>query len=293
MLFDKFSVSELSTLGRSIEQDAESLSHRNFNAIGLVRQKVHEYGLEKTGELIDEFQLKVSSLAWAGGFTGDSRAGVAYHLDDTFQAIDEAAHLGADCLIVHLGSRNGHTDKHVRRIAKKSFAKVVEVAQSKNVKIAIEPAHPLAGKDRCFIHELEEAIEFVAPFGELAGIVYDTYHLGFEDENIDLINKIAPHVALVQLADAVNEPTAEQDRCIPGEGTLPLRTIVEAFCRAGYNGFFEYEVFGRSVELYDYESIVEKCRESMNAFKKLAIQEKFVKSTRSPFGQSSKIQARS
>jgi sugar phosphate isomerase/epimerase len=69
-------------------------------------------------------------------------------------------------------------------------------------------------------------------------------------------------VAIVQLGDARDPPTGEQNRCRLGEGTIPLREIVDALAAAGYDGFYDVELLGEQIETIDYKTLLEHAKQA-------------------------------
>ena len=64
------SISELTTYRWSFEEDVRNYSAAGFRAIGVWRQKLSDFGEERGLALLHDSGLEVSSLLWAGGFTG-------------------------------------------------------------------------------------------------------------------------------------------------------------------------------------------------------------------------------
>ena len=147
-----------------------------------------------------------------------------------------------------------------------SLTEICEAAAALRVDVAIEPMHIGAGTDGCFLHNIENTLDAI---GEISwpglGLVFDSYHLGHDPQLFRWLPDIAPLVRLVQLSDAVHAPLGEQDRCLLGEGKQKLSKIVECFEEAGYDGCFELELLGRSVEHLDYDDLLSRSFESMNA----------------------------
>ena len=72
-------------------------------ALGLWRDRVHEAGLEKAAKLVRDAGLRVSSLCRGGFLTASDEAGIAGALEDNKRAVDEAATLGTDALVMVVG----------------------------------------------------------------------------------------------------------------------------------------------------------------------------------------------
>ena len=186
MSIERFAVSELSTLKWSFEEDVANLRERGVGVIGVWRHKLSDFGHEKGAELLIEKEMSVSSLQWAGEFTGAGMMTFDEAVADSRSAIYEAALIGADCLILHPGSRNGHTFKHAMRLIRDALSHLVPVARDIGVTLAIEPTHTLCGRDFSFLNKLELAQELIAEFGSRnLGIVYDTFHMGNSNDSLE------------------------------------------------------------------------------------------------------------
>ncbi len=76
--------------------------------------QVQEYGEEKASSSSRSINESLFA-SLAGGFTGSDGQTFRDSMLDALDAIDVAANLQADCLVVLAGSRGGHTKKHARR----------------------------------------------------------------------------------------------------------------------------------------------------------------------------------
>ncbi|TMR99344.1 sugar phosphate isomerase/epimerase [Nonomuraea basaltis] len=91
----------------------DGCARHGLEAVGLWREKVAEHGLAQSVKLVRDAGLRVSSLCrggflTAGGLPGEEgRRAFATALDDNRRAIDEAAELGAACLVMVVGGLPG------------------------------------------------------------------------------------------------------------------------------------------------------------------------------------------
>lgn len=244
----KFSVNQLSTYHSDFENDVLLYSAKGFDAIGIWRAKLEEFGVDQAVDLLRENNLEVSSLNWVGGFTGSDGRGYREAIHDALDAIDTAALLGAGCLTVVAGDRNGHTSRHARRILTQALTELSEAAAARQVDLAIEPMHAGCGSQGCFLNDAANTLEVIREIGwPGVGIVLDTYHLAHDPEIFNWLPEAAPLVRLVQLADASGAPVGEQDRLLLGKGKFPLAEIIAVLENYGYEGAYEVELFGESV----------------------------------------------
>ncbi|WP_143672987.1 sugar phosphate isomerase/epimerase family protein, partial [Streptomyces sp. b94] len=105
-------------------------------------------------------------------------------LDDNRAAIDEAAALSTDTLVlVSGGLPPGSRDlTGARERVAEALAVLAPYAAERGVRLAIEPLHPMYASDRCVVSTLAQALDLAERFpAEQVGVVVDTYHLWWDD----------------------------------------------------------------------------------------------------------------
>lgn len=261
---DRFAVNEVTTFRWSLEQDLEEYRRADAAAIGVWRQKLSDVGDEVAVRLIRGSGLKVSSLSWAGGFTGSDGRGHAESVEDAREAIHLAAVLEADCLMLHTGARGGHTHNHVRRLFRSALEKLLPAAEAAGVVLALEPMCTPCGQDFTFLADLDEVERLLAEFGSPSlRVALDSYHLGDCPDLLERLPKLAEKTVLVQLGDRRTPADCDHNRCALGEGLLPLAAVVQTLEAAGYRGVYELELMGEEVETTCYRQLMSDCRASL------------------------------
>jgi sugar phosphate isomerase/epimerase len=86
-----------------LRQAVEALQRQGIGAIAPWRDGIAAIGLAQAAQLIRGAGLTVTGLCRGGMFTADSGAGRLAAIDDNRRAIDEAAALGAACLVIVSG----------------------------------------------------------------------------------------------------------------------------------------------------------------------------------------------
>jgi len=257
------SLNETTTFRWSFEDDVANYSAAGIEAIGVWRQKLSDYGQDRALKLIRQHHLKVSHLFWAGGFTGSEGHSYRESVEDTADALRTAAALGTGCLVVCSGARAGHTFNHARRLVQEAIKELVPLAEEYGVVMALEPMHPGCAAQCTFLNTLDDALGIIQAIGHPhLKLLLDTYHLGQDPGLVERIPEIVSRIALVQLGDAKHPPLGEQNRCRLGDGVVPLRQIVCALRRAGYDGFFDVELWGEDIEVLDYRALVAHAKEA-------------------------------
>ena len=254
-------INQLSTFRWNFEEDAQAYASHGFEGIGLFRPKVEDFGIERCAEMLTELNLSVTSLSWAGGFTGSDGRGFNDAVRDAMQAVKDAANLRAESLVVLAGGRNNHIRKHARRTLCEALSKIAIVAEEFGVLLSLEPFHPGCGQEWSFINDLESTLHILDSVGSPnLGLVLDTYHVGMDDEILAWLPHVSEHLHLLQLGDGRHSPLGEMNRCLLGDGCVPIESIVHSLLDHGYEGPIEAEVIGEDVESLDYEMVLDHTR---------------------------------
>ena len=218
--------------------------------VGLWREPVQKYGVEAAARLIRDAGLTVTSLCRGGFFTAIDPAERAAALADNRTAIDEAAPLGTDTLVlVSGGLPPGSRDLFAarERIAD-SLGELGPYAAERGVRLAIEPLHPMYASDRCVVSTLAQALDLAERFpADQVGVVVDTYHLWWDDTVAAQIARAGAggRIAAFQLADWIT-PLPEGvllGRGQLGDGAVDFRWFREQVDATGYDGPIEVEIF--------------------------------------------------
>jgi len=111
------------------------------------------------------------------------------------------------------------------------------------VRIGLEPINRIGGEDWTMISSLPEAVELIDDAGHAAlGIQFDSWHLWNTDVVGD-IERYADRFVGVHIADWNEQARGWCDRVLPGDGISDLPAILGALERAGWDGFYDLEIF--------------------------------------------------
>ena len=257
-----FAISQLSTLRWSMEEDAQAYSQRGFKGIGIYRPKLEDFGVDRTIELLAEFSLSVTSLSWVGGFTGSDGRPFDEAVKDAIEAVGDAANLQAETLVVLAGGRNNHIRNHARRTLCDALKRIVAEAEEYGVRISLEPFHPGCGEEWSFVNDLQSTLDIVERVNSPSlGLVLDTYHVGIDEEVVRWLPDVIPHLHLVQLGDAHHSPHGEMNRCLMGQGCVPIQTILQTLSDYKFDGPLEVELIGEDVETLSYDEILDHAKQ--------------------------------
>lgn len=257
----RLSMNELTTFRWPFDEDVRQYAAAGFDSIAVWRQKLSDFGEEKAIELLADSPLSVSTVLWAGGFTGSDGRTHKESIEDALEAVQLAGDLKSNSLIVYTGSRSGHTYNHAKRLFCTALEELIPCAAERGVTLAVEPMHAGCGTAWTFLTDVDETLELIQSFrSPQLKLVFDTYHLGHVPNIADRLPELSPWIALVQLADARVPPSGEQNRCRLGAGTLPLEAILAALVRSGYAGDVDIELMGEDLECPDYAELIAHSR---------------------------------
>jgi len=195
--------------------------------------------------------MSVSSVNWAGGFTGSDGRSFVDAVEDAKEAIHFAGLVDADCLVLHSGGMNGHTDRHAYRIFEHAIDSLLPVAEDYGVRLAIEPMCELDSQPWSIFSQIKPSLDLVKAYDSLnLGLVVDLFHCGFSLPMVPKIQEVADKVFLIQIADRLKQECPH--RRLPGYGKVNLSYWLEALGTAGANCSVEFETFGAVNQAIDY-----------------------------------------
>ncbi|MFC8129614.1 sugar phosphate isomerase/epimerase family protein [Streptomyces sp. NPDC057302] len=250
----RFSINQMTVKQLSLPELAAACTDLGIPGVGLWREPVHSYGLDKAAKLMRDAGLTITTLCRGGFLTAIEPHARVRAIDDNKAAIDEAATLGTDTLVLVSGglppdSKDLHGARS--RIAD-ALADLAPYAAERGIRLAIEPLHPMFASDRCVVSTLTQALDLAELFpATQVGVCVDTYHVWWDDQAPAQIARAGRGERLhaFQLADWIT-PLPEgvlNGRGRLGEGSIDLRSWRALVEEAGYGGPIEVELFNEEL----------------------------------------------
>ncbi|MFJ4362813.1 sugar phosphate isomerase/epimerase family protein [Streptomyces chartreusis] len=246
----RFSINQMTVKQLSMPELVEECGRLGIGNVGLWREPVQSYGLEATAKLVRDAGLTVTTLCRGGFLTAIEPGERAKALDDNRLAVDEAAALGTDVLVlVSGGLPAGSRDlRGARERIADALGELGPYAEERGVKLAIEPLHPMYAADRCVVSTLAQALDLAERFpAHQVGVTVDTYHIWWDDTAPAQIARAGAggRIHTFQLADWTT-PLPEgvlNGRGQIGDGAIDMREWKGYVEAAGYDGAIEVELF--------------------------------------------------
>jgi sugar phosphate isomerase/epimerase len=257
----RLSLNQATIRSWSVRQALDGCARAGIPAIGLWREPVAETGIGTATKLVADTGLRVSSLCRGGFLTTPDPTGRRRALDENRRAVDEAAALGAQCLVMVVGGLpEGSRDLlGARKLVAEMLAELVPYAAERRVRLGLEPMHPVFCADRAVLSTLRQALDLAEPYPVSdVGVVVDTYHVWWDPEVRAQITRAASRIASFQVSDFATPLPAETllGRAVMGDGHIDFPSLRGAVAAAGYTGDIEVEIFNADVWAADPDEMV-------------------------------------
>ena len=265
----KLGMHEVTTLNWSFEEDVRGYARAGYDAIAVVvdgrfPQKLLSTPLEHAKQLLQETNLKVSSVNAAALYDLDENRKPLPQLERARQRIDLTRDLNAEELLIVFGPGAYQDLQQAWQLGRQLLREILPYAEEQGVILSIETLHPLYMPDWSICNTIQETLEVLDEFpSPNLGIFLDLYHIWWHRDVFQLIEQCRGRIHGVHLNDwrfETRHPLS--DRTIPGEGIAPVREICQAIEAAGFNGTWDIEIFSEELWAADYDDVLSRCKEA-------------------------------
>jgi sugar phosphate isomerase/epimerase len=275
-ILERCGLSGIATPRCTTAEDIELYSARGFAAIGIWLHKLERGTVDgfwipeeripdgvvaDAAEHVRSSGLAVSHLVLTGFYTLPPYEQRIAH---TLHAIDVAAALNADCVVVAPGRREGRSYAETRDLAARALTEVLENTTRSDVRIALEP---IIAWQSDYLNTLGEAVELAELVDHPGvGVYVDSFHLWRTGTMLEDVERAGARIFGVHLNDAADGD--DHANRLPGEGNLPLLEIVQAIEATGYEGTYDNEYMYDAALIgsdpaFAPEAVVDRCAGAM------------------------------
>jgi sugar phosphate isomerase/epimerase len=244
------------TLGekRNLRREVDALRRHNIRGIAPWRDEVAEIGAKQAARMLRDNGLVVTGFVRAGFFPAADRKGRRAAIDDNRRAIDDAATLEAQCLVLVAGRlpKDSKDLAGARAMVRDGLGEILDHARSAGVPLALEPLHPMYCADRACVNTLAQALdlcdELAGKSGAGMGVAVDVYHVWWDPDLKAQIERAGDERLLAfHICDWL-VPTTDLllDRGMMGDGVIDLPLIRSWMEAVGYRGLHEVEIFSKN-----------------------------------------------
>ena len=163
-------------------------------------------------------------------------------LENSIRAVAE---LGGKSLYMITGGHGGMVWEEAANVFCQAIEPCVKKAEALGVKLMIENA-PTLYADIHIAHSLRDTLTLARQAG--IGVCIDLPGCWTEAGLHELIKEAVPITHLVQISDYVLGDRCVPARAVPGDGDMPLESLIEWLLEAGYEGLFDLELIGPRID---------------------------------------------
>jgi sugar phosphate isomerase/epimerase len=244
-----FSISQISTLTASFAEDVAAYTAAGADGIGVWELKLAEGGDAAALEL-----LEASGLGSAAAIPlipsilplplMEGPAEPAERVDAICASLHRLAPFRPSGIVCLTGPAQALDRDKAEEIVVEGLRTIGEEAERAGVRVGLEPVNTVGGEDWTIVSSIPAATELLDAADRPAlGLQFDTWHLWNTESLLEDIERESHRFVGVHVADW-REPTRSwADRVPPGEGVAPLPAILGALERAGWQGFYDVEIF--------------------------------------------------
>jgi len=246
---DRLSLNQATVEQWSLREAVEGCTRHGIGWIGPWRHKVAELGVTASARLIRDAGLRATGLCRGGWFPAATPAERRARIEDNLRAVEQAAELGTDVLVLVCGPAPNRDLAAARAMVADGVAAIVSHAAACSVRLAIEPLHPMFAGDRSVIVTLGEALDLAERFpADRCGVIVDAYHVWWDPEVEAQVARAGGRILGYHVSDwLAPPPDALLGRGMMGDGVIELRRLRGLVEAAGYAGPIEVEIFNQAL----------------------------------------------
>lgn len=246
----KLALNGATTMKADLATDIRAASRAGFDGLEIWAAKLRKYLASNSAEdlksMFAEHRLEPYSINSIEHITFRDTASHQKLLAECEELCRVASLIGCPYLVVVPSPlpAGGMSRDEVTEESARVLAELERIAARHDVALAFE----FLGQADCSVQTLAHASEIVRRVAsERVGLVLDSFHFyagGSTIESIDALD--ASRLFIFHINDAESLPRVELEdrhRLLPGLGVLPLREIVGALKRIGYDGVTSVEIF--------------------------------------------------
>lgn len=244
----RLSINQMTISKSSVAEAVDACARAGVSSIGAWRHHVQD-APAAAGRLIRDAGLGVSSLCRGGMFPAATAQERRRRIEDNLRAIDEAAALGTDLLVLVNGPAPDRDIAAARTMVAEGIAEIESYAIQCRVRLGIEPLHPMFAADRSVVVTLAQANDLASLFDpKWVGVVVDVYHVWWDPRVYVEIARAGPRIFAFHVSDwIVPTPDFLMGRGLMGQGVIEIRRLRAAVEAAGYTGPIEVEIFNEAL----------------------------------------------
>lgn len=259
-------INEFTTSKWTFEEDIRFYSQAGFEGIGIAREKIVGYSPGEVSRLVKGHHLAITEVCSIGHLVCKDLDSQKHYLKDAIDAIHVASAIESGPLIVLAGSEPSFDQAQSLAAFFSSIDQLLPIAEHHNIRLALEPLHPMYKASLSFLVTLSDALDFVNHYqSDYLGIWLDMHHIWWDPKVYENIIKAKGRIFGVHINDWLPNPMSLYDWGMPGQGVIPLEEILSVVASTGWQGMYSIEVISEDTAPAKYPNVLEYCRRWYNS----------------------------
>jgi sugar phosphate isomerase/epimerase len=165
----------------SISECIENYARAGIRGISIWRETITGHDLKKVRTHLNDSGLTPVSLVRGGFFTGKNPQERKSAIEQNLTAIREAEALALPMIVLVCGATLSQSPDEILAQIEEGIRSILPAAEAANIRLAIEPLHPIYAADRSAVTSIRDANILAQSINHpLVGIAVDTFHVWWE-----------------------------------------------------------------------------------------------------------------
>ena len=244
-----FSISQITTVNDSFEEDLRTYVAAGADGIGIWEMKLPEGEDAATIQRIRASGLKVTNCVPTVPSIlplvhMEGPADVGERVAAYCASIRRLAAFEPLSLVLLTGSARGRDLDEARADVVAGLRTIAAAADRAGVRVGLEPLQSTGGEDWTIVSSIPAALALLDEAGTpQIGLCFDVGHVWNTPTLLDDIERFADRFTAVHVCDCGEPGAVWNDRVLPGDGAVDLASILTALERAGWDGAYDLEIF--------------------------------------------------
>ncbi|MBK8505423.1 MAG: sugar phosphate isomerase/epimerase [Saprospiraceae bacterium] len=269
---ERLCIHTITTKPWSLPEALDEYSKAGVGGVSVWQNAIEPFGPTKASQILRDYPVEVVSYVRGGFFPALESTKRQRAIDHNRKLIDEAAEINAPLLVLVCGADPQQSLTTSRDQIRAGIEAILPHARANNVRLAIEPLHPMYADTRSAINTLAQANDMAEKVADdHVGIAVDVYHLWWDSDLQNQIQRCGEEGNLLafHICDW-KYPTEDMlnDRGLMGEGCIPVKEISSWVKTAGFTGWIEVEIFSNHYWSMNQNIFLNKI---IDAYQKLSI----------------------
>ena len=234
------SLSQISTVAATFEDDVRAYAAAGFDGIGIWEMKLGDGSLEAvrtSGLRATNCVPAVPSILPNTVIEGPEDVDV--RVEAMCASIERFAAFEPDCVLCLTGPAGGRDEMEARAVVVDGLRRVAAAARDAGVRLGLEPIHASQRDALTLITTIPETLELLEEAGLTdVGLMIDLWHVG---DTPDVERHLTENVDRITGVHVAERLRGRADRGLPGERCAALMRVLHD---AGWRGAWDVEIFG-------------------------------------------------